>query len=170
MALFGAMSMDDSIDPKPTEAFIQRKAEIQETIEHLQKDCQSLKKTRKQTERHISIGELPEDERFKQLSTPSKHLVDTIKMVAYRAETAMANQLRETIARPDEARGMLRMLYTADADILPDHEKKTLTVRLHHTANHSSDKAIRKLCEELNTTETRFPGTDLRLILKLGSN
>ncbi len=170
MALFGAMSMDDSIDPEPTEAFIQRKAAIQETIEHLQKDCQSLKETRKQTERHIRIDELPEDERFKQLSTPSKHLVDTIKMVAYRAETAMANQLRETIARPDEARGMLRMLYTADADILPDHEKKTLTVRLHHTANHSSDNAIIKLCEELNMTETRFPGTDLQLVLKLGSN
>ncbi|MFT5506852.1 MAG: hypothetical protein ACI845_002698, partial [Gammaproteobacteria bacterium] len=32
-----------------------------------------------------------------------------------------------------------------------------------------SDAAIEKLCEELNQTETIYPGTELRLILKLGS-
>jgi len=116
------------------------------------------------------VTELPEEEYFEQLSTPGKHLIDTIKMVAYRAETAMANQLRETIIRPDEARSLLRMLYTSDADLLPDHKEGTLTVRIHHMANRSSDAAIIKLCEELNATHTRFPGTDLRLILKLGSN
>jgi hypothetical protein len=36
-------------------------------------------------------------------------------------------------------------------------------------ANKSSDTAIEELCEELNATETKFPGTDLRLVLKLGS-
>jgi hypothetical protein len=35
------------------------------------------------------------------LSTQSKHLIDTIKMVAYRAETAMAAILREHLAYPD---------------------------------------------------------------------
>ena len=100
----------------------------------------------------------------------SLDLVDTIKMVAYRAETAMANQLRETISRPDEARSLLRMLYTSDADFLPDHKEGILTVRLHHMTNRAFDTAIRKLCEELNATETRFPGTDLRLRLELGSN
>jgi hypothetical protein len=170
MARFGAMNMEESIDPKPTEAFMQQKADVREEIEHLQKDCQRFKEERKQTARHITVAELPEEERFEQLSTPSKHLIDTIKMIAYRAETAMANQLRETISRPDEARSLLRALYASDADLLPDHKEGTLTVRLHHMANRSSDKAIIKLCEELNATETRFPGTDLRLILKLGSN
>ncbi len=32
--------------------------------------------------------------------------------------------------------------------------KKTLTVRLHHLANRSSNDAIRYLCSELNSTET----------------
>ena len=49
--------------------------------------------TRKETHRHIAIKDLPEDQRFKQLSTHSKHFVDAIKMVAYRAETEMANFL-----------------------------------------------------------------------------
>ena len=90
-------------------------------------------------------------------------------MIAYRAETAMANSLRETIAHPDEARTLLRALYHTEADLLPDPEAGTLTVRLHHMANRCSDEAIRKLCDELNATETQFPRTNLRLVLKLGS-
>ena len=45
----------------------------------------------------------------------------------------------------------------------------TLTVRLHHSANAATDQVIEKLCEELNATETVFPRTNLRLVLKLGS-
>jgi len=52
----------------------------------------------------------------------------------------------------------------------PDMEAKTLTIRLHPLANNSSDQAVRHLCEELNRTETVFPGTKLRLIYELVSS
>jgi hypothetical protein len=78
-------------------------------------------------------------------------------MIAYRAETAMANSLREHLTRPDEARRLLCALYTSEADLLPDPDAGTLTVRLHHGANAANDRAIAKLCEELNETETVFP-------------
>jgi hypothetical protein len=52
---------------------------------------------------------------------------------------------------------------------LPDFEVGSLTVRLHHLANASSDAAIHLLCEALNETETVFPRTSLNLVLKLGS-
>jgi uncharacterized protein (DUF2267 family) len=81
----------------------------------------------------------------------------------------MANSLREHLKRPDEARRLLCALYTTEADLIPDHEAGTLTVRLHHAANAVSDKAIEKLCDELNATKTLFPRTNLRLVLKLGS-
>jgi len=103
------------------------------------------------------------------LSTHSKHLIDTIKMIAYRAETAMANVLCESLSHPDETRSLLRALYATEADLLPDYNTRTLTVRLHHMANEYSNNAIRKLCDQLNATETLFPRTDLRLILKLGA-
>ena len=90
-------------------------------------------------------------------------------MIAYRAETAMANILRSVIKRPDEARTLLRALYATEADLIPDLKAQTLTVRLHHMAQKNSDLAIQKLCDELNATETVFPRTSLRLILKLGS-
>ena len=143
---------------------------MQDAIEHLQNEIQTLKKERKGTARHITVDELPEQERFQQLSTPSKHLIDTLKMIAYRAETAMANLLRETMSHPDEARSLLRALYQSDADLLPDHKEGILTVRLHHMANRGSDAAIQTLCNELNATKTQFPGTELRLALELGSN
>ncbi|PZN87464.1 MAG: hypothetical protein DM484_00310, partial [Candidatus Methylumidiphilus alinenensis] len=125
---------------------------------------------RKDTPKHVTLGELPEAERFKQLGTQSKHLIDTLKMIAYRSETAMANSLREQdqMARPDEARSLLQALYKTEADILPDHEAGTLTVRLHHSANASTDAVIQKLCDKLNETETLFPRTNLRLIYNVG--
>ena len=169
LAQFGAMNLEPSIEPEQKEPFLQQKAQLQEEIESLQTQIQTLKETRKATARHIRLDELPEAQRFGQLSTQSKHLIDTIKMIAYRAETAMANILRESLAHPDEARTLLRALYQSEADLLPEPEAGTLTVRLHHMANRCSDQAIRKLCDELNATETQFPRTNLRLVLKLGS-
>jgi hypothetical protein len=169
LAKFAAMSLEEPIEPKHVEPFVRRKAALQEEIETLQHDLDALKAKRKETPHHVTVDELPEEARFRQLSTHSKHLIDTIKMIAYRAETAMANSLREHLKRPDEARRLLRALYTTEADLLPDPKAGTLTVRLHHAANAATDQVIAKLCEELNATETIFPRTNLRLVLKLGS-
>jgi hypothetical protein len=169
LAKFAAMTLAEPIEPKHVEPFVRRKATLQEEIETLQHELDTLKAKRKQAPHHVTVDELPQEARFRQLSTQSKHLVDTIKMVAYRAETAMASSLREHLTRADEARRLLRALYTTEADLLPDPEAGTLTVRLHHAANAATDQVIAKLCEELNATETVFPRTNLRLVLQLGS-
>ena len=170
LAEFGKMTLEDANDSDAMEAYLKRKADCRDDIEQLQHQNKTLKEARKNTPRHIMVDELPKEDRFKQLSTASKHLIDTIKMIAYRAETAMANLLRQTLSHPDESRTLLEALYKTDADIIPDEKAGTLTVRLHHMANRSSDVAIEKLCENLNETDTIYPGTNLRLVLKLGSN
>lgn len=169
LANFGAMHFAGTLDDEKLSPFMQQKADLQEEIEQQKNALEVLKKTRKETPHHIDVLDLPEDQKFKQLSTQSKHLVDTIKMTAYRAETAMANSLRETMSHPDEARTLLRALYQTEADLLPDLEKQTLTIRLHHLANVMSDNVIEKFCTELNATETRFPRTNLRMVFKVGS-
>jgi hypothetical protein len=169
LANFGTIALDESIEPEHVEPFVHRKATLHEEIEALQGELATLKAKRKETPHHIAIGELPEEARFLRLATHSKQFVDTIKMIAYRAETAMANSLREHLKRPDEARRLLCALYTTEADLLPDPAAGTLTVRLHHAANAVTDRAIEKLCEELTATETVFPRTNLRLVLKVGS-
>jgi hypothetical protein len=169
MANFGAMHFEGTLDDEKISPFMQQKAELNEAIEQQKNTVEMLKKTRKETLHHIDVHDLPVDQQFKQLSTQSKHLIDTIKMTAYRAETAMANSLRENMSHPDEVRTLLRALYKTEADLLPDLEAQTLTIRLHHLANVMSDNVIEKLCTQLNATETRFPRTNLRMVFKVGS-
>jgi hypothetical protein len=169
-AEFGALSMEVAIEPDNVEAYMLNKAALQEKIESLKLVVTELKAKRKETPRHIDVKDLPEDQRFAKLSTHSKHFIDAIKMISYRAETAMANVLRDSLTRPDEARALLRALYATETDLLPDGDNNTLTVRLHHLAQNVSDQSVVLLCDELNKTETVFPRTNLRMIFELGTS
>ena len=65
----------------------------------------------------LRIKIYPKTHVFDRLSTQSKHLVDTIKMIAYRAETAMAHIVRQNMTRHDDARSLLRAIYSTEIDI-----------------------------------------------------
>jgi len=115
-------------------------------------------------------GQIQEEDRFTHLRSERKHFIDTIKMISYRAETSMASVLRERLARSDDTRALLRQIYATEADLLPAPETRTLTVQLHHLTQAAHDAALQNLCAQLNETETVFPGTDLRLVYKVGSS
>jgi hypothetical protein len=132
-----------------------------------QQTLASLKELRRQTPRHVLIKDLPEADRFSQLRTDKKHFVDTIKLLAYRSETALALVAREKLARLDDARAFIRQVFQSAADLRPNHQLKTLTVRVHRLTTASHDTVLEHLCKELTATETTFPGTDLRLIYQL---
>jgi len=169
LAHFGSMNLESDIEPKKVEAFEQKKAGLLDEIGEFQEKIAALKGKKKETDKHIPIAELPEDARFSKLATGTKQLIDTVKMVAYRAETAMVNILRGAMSRANDARQLMVAIYQSEADISPDHHNKTLTVRLHRLANHSNDRAIETLCKELNETKTVFPGTDFRMIFEFGT-
>ncbi len=147
-----------------------RKGELREAIEHLDGDLRELKKQRTQTAKHLPLGQLPEEKRFHQLAPIRKQFIDTIPMIAYRAETAMATVLRETLAHPDEARPLLRDIFTTPADLIPDEHNQTLTVRLHSLSNAKFNRAAHRLANQLNQTETEYPGSPLRLQYELVSD
>jgi hypothetical protein len=147
----------------------QHQGKLQEAIEQLQPALHLLRQRRQQTPRQIPVQLLPEADRFTRLRTERKYFLDTVKMIAYRAETSMAATLHETLQRSDDARALLRQIYDTEVDLVPDLQRNTLTVRLHHLTQATHDTAVRGLCEELTATETVFPGTDLRLVYKLGS-
>lgn len=155
------------INPEKIEKVLEKKSALRREIEAIEEEIRKLKEKRKSTPKHILTKELSEEDKIKHLTNPSKQLVDTIKIICYRAETAMALTLREKMSRSDDARSLLQGIYKNEADIIPDTTKKTLTVRLHHMANHASSESMRHLCDELNKTETIFPGTDLRLIYEV---
>jgi hypothetical protein len=164
LAEFGAISLPDDLAPGQVEKYQSEKGKLQEEIAALRAEVEALKSERKGVVRHVPLAELPEPERFKRLSVHSKHFIDTIKMIAYRAETAMVNILREAMVRQDDGRSLLRSIYNSEVDLVPDEKEGTLTIRLHPLANRSENRSAAHLCEELTRTETLFPGTNLRLI------
>ena len=167
---FGQLLLHDDCEAEDTAAYERRKGELREAIEHLDADLHKLKQQRTQTTKHLPLGQLPEEERFHQLAPIRKQFIDTIRMIAYRAETAMAAVLRETLAHPDEARPLLRDIFTTPADLIPDENNQTLTVRLHSLSNANFNRAARRLADQLNQTETEYPGTSLRLQYELVSD
>ena len=99
------------------------------------------------------------------LAPEAKHFTDTIKMLAYRAETALVRALAPHYAKTDEdGRALVREILLSSADILPQPEARQLRVRLHSLANPRSNQAVAHLCETLNALALQYPGTNLTLV------
>jgi hypothetical protein len=91
--------------------------------------------------------------------------MNTIRMIAYRAETSVANLLAPNYSKSEnEIRILVKKIISSDADLIPDYEGKTLLVRLHSLSTPRANHAVKELCAILNETETIYPGTDLKLI------
>ncbi len=84
-------------------------------------------------------------------------------MIAYRAETAMVDTVREKLKRKDDARSLIRDLCISDVDILPDIENDILNIQVHSMANPRSNQDIEHLLISLNEAEFNYPGTKLRM-------
>ncbi len=82
------------------------------------------KLSRKKEGKHIDFSELPEDVKFKQLKKSGKQFIDTIKMIAYRAETALVIALKEfCLKKNDDLRSIVHEMFITEADIEPDKGK-----------------------------------------------
>ena len=148
-------------------AEIQKNAETVEAIQSIQAELVRLRAERKAAPKKIAIESLPEAERPTQLLPLNKMLTDSVKMIAYRAETALVEILRRYLKNEDEARALIRELFVSSGDIEPDEVAKTLTIRIHRMANPSHDKAIAGLLDELTKQEFCHPETDAKMIYTL---
>jgi hypothetical protein len=101
------------------------------------------------TPKHLAWDDLPEEHKFECLAPSRRRLTDTVKLVAYRAETALATIVREKLSHVDEARALIRDLLRSDADIQPNEAAGVLEVRLHTLANPRSNRAIQHLLDHL---------------------
>jgi hypothetical protein len=167
-AQFGALALSEEPTESELQRFLQRQGDLREEIGNLEGEIDKLKLLRKNTPHHIPVKALPEEDRFTRLRTEAKHFIDTIKMIAYRAESSLASLLREHLARTDDARALLRQIFDTEADLQPDLATHTLTVSLHHLTQAAHDQAIEQLLAELSATQTIFPGTHLTLVFKIG--
>jgi len=95
--------------------------------------------------------------------------MDTVKMISYRAETAMAGQLNGPSVDMAAARRLLQDLYVTEADILPRSQDNLLHVRVHNASRPAANESLTKLFDELNAAEVCYPGTDMRMTFEFVS-
>jgi hypothetical protein len=166
-ARFAALTLHPESDESAQANWEKRKAELVEEIDQLEHELTGIDNQRKATPSHVDWDKLAETEKFQRLAPSRKQLVDTVKMIAYRAETALASIVREKLARTDDARSLLRDLFRSEADLLPDLEQRVLRVHVHPMSNPRADRAIVHLLEHLNAAEFTYPGTSLRLVYSI---
>ena len=170
---FAALTMHPETDEKKTSkkkdtpTWEQRQSQSVESIEQLEHELAELKEQRAETPHHLEWEALPADDKFERLAPSRKRLMDTVKLVSYRSETALVNIVREELAREDDARSLVRDLFRSEANLLVDHAANQLRVEVHSLSNARSNRAIAHLLRHLNAAEQSYPGTNLKLLYTL---
>ena len=138
-----------------------------EQINQYKIDIDILIAKRKSIPARITIEQMPQEKRYNKLKQEGKKIKNAIIMLAYRAESALFNAMREFYKYTDkEGRIIINEIFTSEADIIPDYQNKTLTIKLHSLSTPRANDAVKKICHLLNETETIYPYSDLRLVYK----
>jgi len=162
---YGARAFENEESLRPTaRGFKIANGKLGREIRALRRQCRRLKERIGALPKRIAVSDAKGPPIVK-LDPETKHLTDTIKMLAYRAETALVGLLNDdAYARTEEeGRALVREILRASADVLPDKPKGVLRVRLHGLANPRSNAAVAHLCNALNEAQIEYPGTPLRL-------
>jgi len=126
---------------------------------------------RKKLQPRIRLSQMPEEKRYNKLKTESKIFMNVIKMICYRAESAVASILSPYLANADkEKRMVVKQIIQANADVIPDYKNNILNVVLYSLSANRYNQAASELADLLNQTETTFPGTELRMVFKISAN
>ncbi len=143
------------------------KAQLRREVSDLEGALEIARASRRNVPKHCRAGDLDEDQQLDALPSRDRILLDIIRMIAYRAETRMMLPVMQGQGKKPHPRKLLQALMTADADILPDPANGVLRVHILGLANDACDRQIDALLNELNATETLFPGTDLRMVYEI---
>ena len=133
-------------------------------------ELDQLKQQRADTPTHVRAGDLPEQDKLDALPVGGRLFLDVVRMIAYRAETRMMVPVITTQGKKPNARRLLRALLTSDANIIPVPAKGILRIQLLGLGSDACDRMLAPLVQELNATNTIYPGTDLRLVYELAGN
>ena len=152
---------------KEIERYIKKKSDMQLEIKDLENKRTGIIAKKNEVEKKILFKDLDENQKFSTSVNERKFFLDTIKIIAYRAETALCNIIKKQMASPQQARTLIRKLYSSDADIELDQLNALLIVKIHRTNHWADDCILEYLCSQLNETETVFPATNLTCLFKL---
>ena len=148
--------------------WLQAQAELLQEMNQIKQQIELLLKKRSTIPYKIPVSQMPPQSRYNKLDQESKHLQNIVKMICYRAESNLANMLSQHFARSkDEIRALVKSIILNTADLNPDYQNMKLEVTVYPLANNRSNKAVEKIIETLNNTQTKYPGTDLVIFYKI---
>lgn len=165
---YGQRAMENKEAQRPTmRGFNIANAGCKNEIRLLQEQIESAKMELKQMPQKVPLKSVVEDHEMVRLEKERKYLSDVVKMTCYRSETSLLNLLSPYFARArEEGRAFLKSLFQLPADIVPDERAKTLTIKFHSMANPRSNRALKGLCEIMNTEAFCYPQTSLKMVFK----
>lgn len=158
-----ALSNEETIRPS-MRGFKIANSVIGRKIEALRQQEIELKALYEKIPKRLPLQATLDNEPAYRLKKEKKHLTDLLKMVAYQIETDLLGLIRSDYARSnDEGRTFIQSVLNSAGDLeVTDNE---LRITLNPLSSPHRSKAVRTLCEKLNTMRTIFPGSkDLRLV------
>jgi transposase len=129
---------------------------------------QRLEKRRDVVPRRVPVQALTQAPVVK-LAPERKHLTNLIKMVAYQAESDLVRLVAPHYKRVgEEGRTLIQSALASAADMEVTDTELHITLAPLSSAHRT--RAIERLCEELNQSQTHFPGSVLRLRYAIREN
>jgi hypothetical protein len=134
--------------------------ELETTLDEVRAQLDNARHTAAQSPARVPLATIAPKARL--LDSETKLVTHACRIAAYNTESSLARLLAPHYARAgDEARSLLREAFTLAGDLQIIHG------RLHLTLNPASaprrTRALAALCEQLNDTQTVYPGTNLVL-------
>jgi len=130
---------------------------IREAIEKVT----DLERQRTAVPTRVPVQQLTDGEVIK-LRVERKHITDLIKMVAYQAESDLVRLVTPHYRRAEqEGRTFIQSALASAGDIAVDGNE--LRIAIEPLSSPHRTHALVALCDILNESATRFPGSDLRL-------
>jgi len=160
---YGARAIDyiqgsTSTDPDFEIAEEKIRLEIDKATNHIKK----LKARRDSLPARMTVADAQKGQEMVKLSTERKHLTNVLKMVAYQTESDLVELIRPHYSRvEDEGRTFIQMALQDTADIEPTEDQLRITLAPLSSPHRS--RVLEALCETLNKSNTRFPGTRLQM-------
>jgi hypothetical protein len=146
---------------------------LQEQIQQLGTDIDKLIEERKNTPYKIPVGKMPVQCRYSKLNRESKYPMNIVKMICYRAETALAHLIAPHYKRDDDEVGTpVKAITMLSIDIMPDYDNNKLNklnIYLYPPSNNRSREAVSNIIDTVNKTNTVFPGTKLTLFFNIAT-
>jgi hypothetical protein len=103
------------------------------------------------------------------LATERKHLTNVLKMVAYNIESDLLQLIRSHYKRAeDEGRTFIQTALQDTADLKPSSEE--LHIHLAPLSSPHRTRVLEALCAALNQTNSKFPGSELRMRYSVASS